>query len=131
MARIDWVGYRLDNWARWKARRDSGGLGFPSASAFMREAVSGGAGGYREAVIPVDAIEAAVTDQGVRALKESHPHLHLTLDMIYLQDYGIRRASMLQAKAESTIKSHLEQADHVLSAWFGRRAEAAKITFTT
>ena len=59
MARIEWIKLRLNNWALWKDREQSGGLGFASRSSFLREAGQG----YREAVIPVDDVDAAADRQ--------------------------------------------------------------------
>jgi hypothetical protein len=36
MARIDWVQTRLENWARWHASMNGGGLGFATQAAFLR-----------------------------------------------------------------------------------------------
>ena len=42
MARLQWIKQRLDNWARWARERESGSLGYPKQSAFMRMTPSGG-----------------------------------------------------------------------------------------
>jgi DNA-directed RNA polymerase specialized sigma24 family protein len=110
MARVEWVKQRLDNWARWKQREQSSGLGFYTQSAFLRVAVDGG--GYRDAVIPVDDNDGRATDEAVQSLLGSHPHLHRTLVLIYLEDTGIRQAALKLVCAESTVKARLEQADH-------------------
>lgn len=121
--RIEWVRLRLENWALWKAREAGGGLGFASASSFLTEKVDQSRDGYRECVIPVDGIEAGVTDQAVTALRDSHPHLHATLVAMYIKGAGIKATARALGKAESTVHGHLEQADRALAAWFGQRAE--------
>lgn len=124
MARIDWVRQRLDNWARWKEREQSGGLGFYRQSPFLRMAVDGG--GYRELSIPVDDVEGRATDEAVQSLRSTHPHLHRTLVLIYLEDAGIRGAAQRLACAESTVKARLEQADHMIATFLRVKAEAAE-----
>lgn len=127
MARIEWVKQRLDNWALWKERESSGGLGFATRSVLLAEPRDG----YRESVIPVDEVDAALTNDAVESLKPARVHLHATLHHIYIAGIGIKETARRQAKAESTIKAHLEQADHALSAWFGERAEKKRNSFTT
>lgn len=123
MARIEWVKRRLENWALWKDRGESGSLGFPSSSSFLNTSSSGG---YREAIIPVDECEAAVTNDAVLALGKTKPDLADCIHMIYVMDTGIRGAAQRLCKAESTVKAQLERADHALSEWFGDRAEQQK-----
>ena len=65
MARIEWVKQRLENWALFKAREAGGGLGFASQSSFLGEADSSR---YRESRIPIDDVDASVTDEAVESL---------------------------------------------------------------
>jgi DNA-directed RNA polymerase specialized sigma24 family protein len=122
MARIDWVKQRLDNWARWKEREQSHGLGFYTQSAFLRMAVD--VSGMRETTIPVDDVEARDTDDAVQALLGEYAHLHRTLVLIYLEDTGIRKAAQQLVCAESTVKARLEQADHHIATFLRLRAQA-------
>lgn len=122
MARIEWVKQRLDNWARWKEREQSHGLGFYKQSAFLRMAVDGG--GFRDAQIPVDDVEARTTDEAVQSLLADHPDLHRTLVLIYLEDSGIRVAAVKLACAESTVKARLERADQHIATWLRLKAQA-------
>lgn len=126
MARIEWVKHRLENWALWKDRENSGGLGYATRSVLLSEAVDR----YREAVIPVDDVDAAVTNQAVESLRPTRSHLYITLQHIYVAGIGIKETARRMARAESTIKANLEQADHALSEWFGERAEKQKRVFT-
>lgn len=135
MARIEWVRERLYRWAAWRNRRDSGSQGYPTQAAFTKMVVD--TSGYREAGgVSVDDIEAAETERAVQSLR-SKPHLHRTLELIYLQDTGVRRAAVELHCAESTVKARLEQADHELAAWLRakvaerERAEQAKRSFTS
>jgi DNA-directed RNA polymerase specialized sigma24 family protein len=126
MARIDWVKQRLDNWARWKEREQRHGLGFYTQSAFLRVAVDG-SGGYREPQIPVDDVEAAGTDEAVQSLLGSHPQLHRTLVLIYLEDTGHQVASVKLSCALSTVSARLEQADHLIATFLRMKAQAKEV----
>lgn len=126
MARIEWVKIRLNNWALHKERERGGGLGFATQSVLLNVRA---AGGYRESVIPVDEVDAALTDQAVESLKVGRAQLYETLRCIYLHDLGIKGTALHLGKAESTVHMHLEQADLSLSAWFGERAERVKKSF--
>lgn len=123
MARIEWVKHRLDNWALWKDRESRGGLGFATQSAFLAERVDR----YREAQLPVDDVDAEVTNQAVESLRDGKQHLYKTLQCIYVKGIGIKMTARMMARAESTISANLDSADHVLSEWFNARAEAKKV----
>lgn len=122
MARIEWIKHRLNNWALWRSREASGGLGYATRSVLLAQRVDG----YRDIQIPVDDIDAELTNQAVESLRPTKPHLYVTLQHIYIKDDGIKRTAMLMAKAESTIKANLDAADHALAAWFAERAEDKK-----
>ena len=135
MARIEYIKQRLENWARWHQQRDGGGLGYPSQSAFVRLMPRSGPG---EAVIPINDLDASETEDAVNSLRLVKSHLYLMLHHIYVQNWDIKRTAKALCKAESTIKAHLDQADHALQAWFTARAElrqmreqTAKRSFTT
>lgn len=120
MARVEWVRLRLENWALWRTRRDSGGSGWYGCSVFMTEYTGDR---YRESRIPVDDVDAELTDQAVNSLLADRSHLHRTLVLYYVRGVGIRGAALAMGRAESTIKAHLEQADQALAEWFRDRAE--------
>lgn len=120
MARIDWIKYRLDNWALWKVRGNSGGLGFASQAAFLAIVVDGS----RESPLPVDEIDAEKMDRAVESLRDGKGHLHRTLQLHYIKGMSIKGVALNMARAESTIKANLEQADHALQAWFNDQADA-------
>ena len=122
MARIEWVKDRLENWARWAVQREAGALGYPRQSVFSRLA---GKGTRAEAVIPIDSVDASLTDDAVNALRWDKPHLYLTLQCIYVQGREIAETARRLGKAPSTIKAHLEQADQLLAIWFRERADRA------
>lgn len=119
MARIDWIRCRLNNWALWKVRGMAGGLGFSRQAAFLAMHVDGN----RESPLPIDDIDAEKTDRAVESLRDGKGHLHMTLQLHYIKGMGIKAVAAKMARAESTIKANLEQADHALQAWFNDQAE--------
>jgi hypothetical protein len=123
MARIEWVKQRLDNWALYKERERGGGLGFATQSMLLDVRA---AGGYRESVIPVDEVDASVTDQAVESLRGGREHLHTALCCFYLRGLGIKGTARHTGRAESTVHAQLEAADVALCAWFGERAARKK-----
>jgi hypothetical protein len=123
MARMEWVEHRLNNWALWKERERSGGLGYATRSSFLNELVDGGR--YREARIPVDEVDASVTDEAVESLKvqAGRSHLYVTLTWIYVQGIGVKQTAWRMNRAESTVRAQLGQADQVLAEWFRERKQ--------
>lgn len=119
MARLDWVHKRLQEWGRWRTQRESSGLGYPKQSAFMRLAPSGSAWG---SAVPVDSVEASRTEEAVRSLLLSRSHLYKVLELVYVRQVGIKGAAAAMARAESTVKANLEQADHAIAAWLEAQA---------
>jgi hypothetical protein len=123
MARIEWVELRLKNWALWAARGDSGGLGFKKQSA-LAERVDNDR--YREAPLPVDDVDAGVTNDGVEAFKLPRPHLYHTLQWFYPKGLGIKGTALKLGCAESTVHARLGEADRALAQWFTERTERQK-----
>ena len=126
--RIEWVKQRLENWALWKENESKGGLGYATQSSFLNEGSL--TDRYRESAIPVDEIDASLTNTAVESLRPTRPHLYMTLQHIYIKGVGIKETARRMARAESTIKVNLDQADHALSAWFGERSERLKRVIT-
>lgn len=127
MARIEWIKNRLNNWALWKVRGDSGGLGYATSSVFLVTRVDT----WRDQALPVDDVDAAKTDQAVESLRPDKQHLYTTLQLYYVKGIGIRGTARAMGKAESTVKANLDQADHALSAWFGMKAEIEQMRRTS
>ena len=121
MARLERIKRRLDNWAMWKERGASGGLGFATRSVLLSDTWSRGS--YNGMVIPVMEQEAEETNQAVQSLKPARAHLYATLECIYLRDLGIKATAHRMQRSESTIKAQLEQADHAIAAWLEDRAQ--------
>jgi hypothetical protein len=124
MARIDYIKYRLNNWALWKARENAGGLGFATRSAMFCEPASG----HRESVVPVDDVDASVTNDAVESLKGAQRHLYDVVQAYYVSpDAGSpTRVGQRLGKGASTISANLDQADLALSLWFRVRADQKK-----
>lgn len=129
MARIEYIKHRLENWALWKARESSGGLGFATQSVLLAERVDR----YREIDIrtTIDDTDASLTNTAVESLRPAQDHLYRRLHLIYIAGLGIREAARRESCAESTIKASLEQADHALRLWFNQDLERKKGSFTT
>ena len=118
MARVDWVRQRLESWGRWARERESGALGYPKKSSFLRV----GSGARASSQVLSDGDD-SVTDSAVQALRYSQPHLHKTLHHYYVQAHEIKRVAVIMGRAESTIKAHLEAADHAIAIWFRAREQ--------
>ena len=120
MARIDWIKHRLDNWALWKVREASGGLGWATQSVLLANRVDES----RDSPLPIDEIDAEKTNQAVESLKLGKGHLYVTLQLIYVKGIGVRETAREMSRAESTVKANLDSADHALRDWFNAKAEA-------
>lgn len=123
MARIEWVELRLKNWALWAARGQDGGLGFKKTSVLVERVDNDR---YREAPLPIDEIDADITNQGVDALKPTRPHLFETLHAIYPKGMGVVAAARKLGCAQSTISARLGEADRALALWFTEQQERQK-----
>ncbi|GGH62221.1 hypothetical protein GCM10010975_26680 [Comamonas phosphati] len=117
MARIEHIKRRLDNWALWRSRCDSNGLGFPSQNILAAWGASAEQQKTRESVIPVLHLEAEETDRAVESMKVGKPHLYETLHCIYIRDLGIPGTARRVGRAASTVHAHLEAADRAIDAW--------------
>lgn len=126
MARISYIKFRLDNWALWRIRECSGGLGYASCSVLLNEPVDG----HRELMATVSDCDAELTNSAVESLRPARLHLYTTLQLIYIQNTGVKLAARRTGCAESTIKAHLDHADRALAAWFNEHAEKNR-SFTT
>jgi len=121
MARIEYIKHRLENWALWKARERSGGLGWATTSVLLAERVDRS----REIDIytTIDDNDAMLTNSAVESLRPARQQLYDRLYLIYIDGVGVREAARRQGCAESTIKASLDQADHALATWFAMKAE--------
>ena len=112
MARIEWVEYRLQNWARWVlARGDSGGLGYSRIQLGQPEA--GRRSLYVETKIPINDVEASATDDAVDRLYP--PGLSLTVREFYTGRGGIADKARRLCCAESTIYARIDAAHRQLA----------------
>lgn len=122
MARIKWIQHRLDNWALWKVRSASGGLGFSTQAAFLAIKVDGS----RDSPLPIDEIDAEKMDRAVGSLMPDKSHLHRTIELYYLKGKSIMGVAQEMARAESTVKANLAASDQALKSWFDAQEEAAQ-----
>ena len=133
MARLDQIHRRLVVWGAWRARREDAGLGFPKVNILLSMG-GGGAGGYRETVVPLDEIEAAETDRAVESLRLVKSHLYLTLHCIYIRNMGVTATARRMARSRAAVSAQLDQADVEILRWLEARREqrdqATKKSFT-
>lgn len=125
MARLVHIKRRLDNWALWKARMNSNGIGYASRNviAVWAEDVWSRTS-YHGASIPHFDQDAEETDRAVQALKLGKGHLYVTLDCIYLKDLGVNGTARRMRRAVSTVHAQLEQADRFIDAWLMAERQA-------
>lgn len=119
MARLDWVHSRLKNWERWHCQQRAGGLGFATQAVFLNEFP----GADRVSRIPIDEVEASITNDAVEALKQPRPVLYQTLFLVYPLGLGPAGTAKRLGCHPSNIHANLGVADRVLAAWFTERAE--------
>lgn len=126
MARLQHIKRRLDNWALWRARRDSHGLGFASSNMLAQWMASAGQSNVRgrESVIPVLHAEAEETERAVQALEQSKSELYTTLQFVYIKNLGVNEAARRMLRAVSTVHAQLDRLDVWLDAWLSAEREA-------
>ncbi len=118
MATIEWVDRRLSNWARWSAERAAGTLGYPRCTAFARAASAPRHAESRNS-IPVDGIEAAVTERAVRALRFVKGSLHAVVVLHYVHDIsGSELAQRMGDIGSRRAYQLVEEAHFELAKWF-------------
>lgn len=115
MARIERIKRKLDNWALWKSRLNSSGLGFHSVNILAVDVWSRNS--YNGSSIPHFDQEAEETDQAVESMKLGKGHLHETVHAYYLLDLGVTEIARRMGKGPSTIHAHLDQADRFIDVW--------------
>jgi len=118
MARIEWVRHRLENWSRWCMQSSSGGLGYPTQTAFARLGISGG---RQDDGIRVQSIEASETDDAVKSLQFTQSHLYQVLTLTYAKGLPRHLVAKRMSRAESTISSNLGDADRAIARWLDDR----------
>jgi len=124
MARLEHIRTRLENWAKWRVRRDLLGMGYPRQAAFLRVAVDGGRGRADTSASEADAQE---IDLAVDAMKldTAKARLAKAVELVYLGPHGggVEQAARTMGKAVSTVHDYLAQADHAIERWLQDRAE--------
>ncbi len=123
MARIEWVKHRLENWAKWCQQSDSGSLGYPSQSAFVRMGMPSGRSNGDST--PVHSIEASETDDAVKSLQFTQSHLFHAVTLTYAKGLPRHLVAKRMCRAESTISKNLEDADLAIKRWLDDK-QAAK-----
>lgn len=118
MARIKWVQDRLEEWGRWCRQSESGSLGFPRQSAFVR---LGPSSGRNECVVPTISIQASEIDDAVKSLQLSQSHLFLVVKLTYADGLPRDQVARKMRKAESTISHNLGLADLSIKRWLDEK----------
>lgn len=126
MARLEHIKQRLNNWALWRARRDSHGLGFATRNMLANWMASAGeVSRYgRESTIPVLHLEAEEIEDAVQAMKLGAGHLHVTVMCVYIKDLGVTGTARQMRRQPSTVHAQLEQVDRWIEAWLQAKQEA-------
>lgn len=115
MARIEHIKRKLDNWALWKSRLNSTGLGFHSVNVLAVDVWSRNS--YGGCQIPHIDQEAEEVDKAVQDMEQAKRHLYATVYDYYLLDLGVSEIARNMGKGPSTIHAHLNQADHFIDRW--------------
>lgn len=118
MARDPEIERRLLNWARAKAGGGAGGLGYATVNLQAETNTRG----YREATIPIDACEADVTDQAVKALT---PELRHTVVEFYLRNKSARTIGLAERITEQAVYARIGKSHGELRTWFAQRERRA------
>lgn len=121
MARLDRIKRRLENWAMWKARGASGGLGFATRSVLLSDTWARGS--YNGVNIPVFDEDAEQTNAAIESFRLTRSHLHLTLQCIYIKDLGPKGTAAKMCCSVSTVHANLAAADKAIAAWIEERAQ--------
>ncbi len=122
MARIDWIEYRLLNWARWKLQADRNPLGH--ATVNLQSPVVDGGPGYDDAPIPTNAIEAGETDSAIKRLQP--PELARTLTVYYVGGGTIKRMCEQLRCSTATLYARRDQAHLQLARYLNERQATAR-----
>lgn len=127
MARLDHIRQRLENWAKWRARREAMGIGYPRQAAFLRVQVDGGRGRADTSASEADAQEIDLAYEAMKLDRDSSK-LAKALYEVYLGPGGggVAQAARAMGKSVSTVHDYLAQADHAIERWLQDRAEARK-----
>lgn len=110
----EYIKRRLDNWGRWCQQQDSGGLGYPTMTAFAR---LGGRSPRSEASIPIVSLDACETDQAVKSLQGRKSHLYLVLTLTYAQSLPRHAVAKRMSRSERTVRQNLEDAYFAIDRW--------------
>lgn len=119
MARLEWVDSRLRNWERWRCQLAGNGLGFASQASFLNDMP----GAEREARIPIDEVEASITDEAVESLKLPRPRLYEVLYCVYPFGLGPAGSAKKLDCSVRNVHALLEVADRQLATWFTARSD--------
>lgn len=116
MAKIQWVHHRLERWALWVAGGQGGGC-----HPMWRNAEPGTDGPRREAVIPVNSLEASADDEAIKRLRDP---LRETVQLYYMHDSSFTQRKLCITGA--TLSARIDQAHRALAAeWTTPKPQAS------
>ena len=119
MARDEETERRLQNWARWRLCCTGGPLGYAGVDLTTADQPSGG---FENASIPTNDVEASETEVAVRALSAD---LKQTVELHYIGAGSQAKKATKLCITERTMRLRVEQARRQVSAWFAAKTEAA------
>lgn len=118
-----YVEQRLDVWARWYAKGNHYGLGYPSCSLeyrFMREGIVRGEVGPRW--LPVNA-PAEEMERLIQSLARQKPEEAQCLRDYYLQYGSYRQHAKASGLSATYLQYQVEKARHWLAGWLTAKGE--------
>lgn len=123
MARIESIVWRLRNWERWRVSMAGNGLGYARQSVFLCERALSD----REIRIPVDEVEASVTNDAVESFKETRPKVYEALQLVYPRGLGAKGAATRMGCGVSNIHALLAVGDRLIAGWLADRDERQRL----
>lgn len=123
MARIESIKQRLENWALWRARMDSNGLGYHSVNVLASDVW--GRGSYNGTYIPHINDDAELIDKAVAALKLAKPLLHTVVTAHHLEYLSVQEVAHRTCRALSTVHGQLAAADQFVQSWLREQLRQA------
>ncbi|RMX06725.1 hypothetical protein D8I35_09495 [Corticibacter populi] len=121
MARIARIRQRLENWALWRSRLNSNGLGYHTRNILAVDVWDRNT--YNGMSIPHISIEAEETDRAVQAMKDGgQQHLYEVVNCYHLQNLGVAEIALRTGRAVSTVHANLAAADRFVEQWLREQA---------
>jgi hypothetical protein len=125
MAKLQWMRDRVENWAAWRVRRNSGGVGRYAAMTY-EDPAQRGTDPYADAPVKPHEEDAWEIDAAMRVVLVS-TELRATIECHYLSRYTEAEKLRRLCVAKSTLHDRLDRVDRLLVRYFSdRHAQAAQ-----